>query len=67
LKILSRRKNITTLVLTQKEIFEGISPLGDKNKVARNQTKYYFGEKKNPKLPYVKEKKDVIANLDHSF
>jgi hypothetical protein len=54
------------VVLSQKEKFREISSLGEKNKVVKNQTKHYF-EKKNPKLQYVKEKKDVIANLNHSF
>jgi hypothetical protein len=53
--------------LNHKRKFGEISPLGDKNKVARNQAKYYFGGKKTPKFPYVKEKKDVIANLNHTF
>jgi len=37
------------VVLTLKEKFGKIPPLGDKNKVARNQTKYCFG-KKLPKV-----------------
>jgi hypothetical protein len=37
------------VVLTQKQKFGEISSLGEKNKVARNQTKHYF-QKKNPKI-----------------
>jgi len=51
------------VILTLKEKFGEISPLSDKNKVARNQAKYCFG-KQLPKVSiYVKEKKDVIAKF----
>jgi len=45
------------VVLSQKEKFREISSLGEKNKVAKNQTKHYFGKKKTQNCHMLRKKK----------